>query len=107
MIAQENKVQVVDHPLAQHLLTRLRAYQTAPHQFRRYALALSDFLVYEAAQTDERCARLASKHRSDQLKGSCTERLCNASLPVLRAGLIMAEAAQKTACPPLASIMSA
>jgi len=50
MIALNNKVQVVDHPVVQHLLTKLRDYQTQSPDFRRYSITLSQYLVYEAAR---------------------------------------------------------
>jgi len=93
MIAQGNKVQIVDHPLAQHLLTRLRAYQTAPHQFRRYALELSDFLVYEAAR-QMNVRETGVETPVGPAKGAVLSDYVIIA-PVLRAGLIMAEAAQK------------
>jgi uracil phosphoribosyltransferase len=93
MIAQGSKVQVVDHPLAQHLLTRLRAHQTAPHQFRRYALEFSDFLVYEAAR-QMAVRKVAVETPVGPAEGAALSDYVILA-PVLRAGLIMAEAAQK------------
>jgi uracil phosphoribosyltransferase len=93
MIAQGSKVQVVDHPIAQHLLTRLRAQQTPPHQFRRYALALSDHLIYEATRLMN-VRQIEIETPVAPTKGVALSDYVILA-PVLRAGLIMAESAQK------------
>lgn len=93
MIAVDSKVQVIDHPVVQHLLTRLRDYQTAPHRFRRYAISLSEYLVYEASRAMV-SRPVAVETPVGPAKGTAlTDYVILA--PVLRAGLVMAEAAQK------------
>ena len=93
MIALGNKVQVVDHPVVQHLLTKLRDYQTQSPDFRRYSITLSQYLIYEASR-QMIVRELAVETPVGQAKGSAlTDYVILA--PVLRAGLVMAEAAQK------------
>lgn len=93
MIALQEQVQVVDHPVVQHLLTRLRDYHTAPHKFRRYSVALSEHLVYEACRTMN-CRDVNVETPVGPAKGhSMTDYVVLA--PVLRAGLVMSEAAQR------------
>ncbi len=93
MIALNSKVQVVDHPVVQHLLTKLRDYQTQSPDFRRYSITLSQYLVYEAAR-QMTVRELEVETPVGQAKGSSlTDYVILA--PVLRAGLVMAEAAQK------------
>lgn len=92
MIALDKQVQVVDHPLVQHLLTKIRDYQTAPHKFRRYAISLSEHLVYEACRA-MKTREVGVETPVGPAKGvSMTDYVILA--PVLRAGLVMAEAAQ-------------
>jgi len=93
MIAVDNKVQVIEHPVVQHLLTRLRDYQTAPHKFRRYSLSLSEYLVYEAARFIN-FREVGVETPVGPAKGQALSDYVILA-PVLRAGLIMAEAAQK------------
>ena len=93
MIALQEQVQVVDHPVVQHLLTRLRDYHTAPHKFRRYSIALSEHLVYEACRS-MKCRDVNVETPVGPAKGhSMTDYVVLA--PVLRAGLVMSEAAQR------------
>ncbi len=93
MIATDSKVNVVDHPVVQHLLTKLRDYQTAPHKFRRYSISLSEHLVYEAARAVG-CREVGVETPVGPAKGtSMTDYVILA--PVLRAGLVMSEAAQR------------
>lgn len=93
MIALEKQVQVVDHPVVQHLLTRLRDYQTQPSDFRRYSLSLSQYLFYEAArQMNVRDVEVETPVGNAEGR-SLTDYVIIA--PVLRAGLVLGEAAQK------------
>ncbi|MGN9911980.1 uracil phosphoribosyltransferase [Phytohabitans sp. LJ34] len=84
-------VLVVDHPLAQSRLTAMRDARTDSAAFRAALHELTTMLVYEAART------LAVEHYSIQTPVAPTEgtRLANPPLlvPVLRAGLGMADAA--------------
>ena len=84
MIALGNKVQVVDHPVVQHLLTKLRDYQTQSPDFRRYSITLSQYLIYEASR-QMIVRELAVETPVGQAKGSAlTDYVILA--PVLRAG---------------------
>lgn len=80
---------VVDHPLAQHLLTGLRDKSTQPETFRRLSWNLTKMLVLEATRG------IASEERSvvTPIK-TTTGRILSEGLavvPVLRAGLGMLE----------------
>ena len=84
-------VLVVDHPLAQTRLTALRDAGTDPASFRAALHELATMLVYEAART------FPVEHHPVTTPVAATEgtRLANPPLlvPVLRAGLGMADAA--------------
>jgi uracil phosphoribosyltransferase len=81
---------VVDHPLAQHLLTQLRDEQTSPPVFRTMAKRLTIALVLEAVrglpmvdvEVDTPLERAAGRVISPDL----------VAVPILRAGLGMLEA---------------
>jgi uracil phosphoribosyltransferase len=84
-------VLVVDHPLAQSRLTAMRDARTDSAAFRAALHELTTMLVYEAARS------LAIEHYPVQTPVAPTQgtRLANPPLlvPVLRAGLGMADAA--------------
>jgi uracil phosphoribosyltransferase len=81
---------VVDHPLAQHLLTQLRDVQTPPPVFRTIAKRLTLVIVLEAVrglptidlEVDTPLERAGGKRISPDL----------VAVPILRAGLGMLEA---------------
>ena len=82
---------VVDHPLAQHLLTVLRDKDTNPHRFRDYARTLATILIYEAT----RSVALMEITVETPLESSNENMMAQglAVVPVLRAGLSMLEPA--------------
>lgn len=84
-------VHVVDHPLAQHLLTGLRDKTTEPSQYRREAWTLSTLVILEATRS------LATKTATIEtpLESMSSPELAEALavVPVLRAGLSMLEPA--------------
>ncbi len=86
-------VKVVNHPLAQNVLTRLRDYQTPTTEFRQKSLQLSRFLVYEAA-TDLNIRRMGVESPIGPAEGIILSDYIILA-PVLRAGLIISEAAQE------------
>jgi uracil phosphoribosyltransferase len=92
MNSTKTKVQVCEHPLIQHLLTRIRDYQTPSGEFRRRAGQMSKFLVYEAMR------ELSSRDAGVETPvGPATGKVLTDYVilaPILRAGLILAEAAQ-------------
>ena len=84
-------VNVVDHPLAQHLLTGLRDRTTDPSRYRQLAWTLSTILILEATKglatrTKEIETPLEPFDGSELATGL-------AVVPVLRAGLSMLEPA--------------
>lgn len=85
-------VKVVNHPLAQNILTRLRDYQTPTSEFRQKALQLSKFLVYEAA-SDLSIRQTGVETPIGPSKGITLSDYVILA-PILRAGLIISEAAQ-------------
>jgi uracil phosphoribosyltransferase len=89
----KTNVQLVDHPLAQQALARLRDYNTPPHEFRQRARTLSQFLIYEAMR-DLTMKEAGVETPLGPAKGcALTDYVVIA--PILRAGLIIAEAAQE------------
>lgn len=84
---------VAGHPLVQNILTKLRDYQTPSSEFRRLAEQLSTFLVYESMR-DLTVREAGVETPIGPAKGVVLSDYVVLA-PVLRAGLILAEAAQK------------
>lgn len=82
-------VQVVDHPLAQHLLTGLRDKRTDPAHYRSLAHTLSTIIIIEATKS----LQLAISPIETPLESVDSPILAQslAVVPVLRAGLSMLE----------------
>ena len=90
---QTAKVTVIDHPLAAQMLTRLRDFNTPPNEFRKAARTLSQYLAYEAMR-DLAVKEAGVETPLGPAKGvALTDYVVIA--PILRAGLILAEAAQE------------
>lgn len=87
-----SNVKVCDHPLVQQYLTRLRDYQTPTLEFRRTAIQLSRALAYEAMQ-DLACRECDVETPVGPAKGTVISEYVVIA-PILRAGLVLAEAAQ-------------
>src|SRR5262249_7125163 len=86
-------VKVVRHPLAQELLTTLRNYETPSNEFRAQAFQLARYLVYEA-MAELRTRAVGVETPIGSAKGTAlTDYVIFA--PGLRAGLILAQAAQE------------
>ena len=83
-------VHVSTHPLIQHKLARLRAVETKPPEFRELVGAISRGLFLEAT----RDLRLAPVTITTPLTQTTCQQIadCVGLVPVLRAGLGMAEA---------------
>ena len=83
-------VHVSTHPLVRHQLARLRAADTKPPEFRRLVAEISRGLFFEAA----RDLRLAPVTVQTPVTDATCERVADrvGFVPVLRAGLGMAEA---------------
>ncbi len=97
----KTNVTVVDHPLAQQLLTRLRDYTTPTHEFRQKALLLSQFLAYEAMR-DLTAREAGVETPLGPGKGVVLPDYVVIA-PILRAGLVLAQAAQEI-MPPTARV---
>ncbi len=86
-------VTVCDHPIVQYYLTRLRDYQTPSCDFRRIANHMSRALVYEAMR--DLVTRAAGVETPlGPAKGVVLSDYVVIA-PILRAGLVLAEAAQE------------
>lgn len=96
-----SQVTVVDHPLAQQLLTRLRDYNTPTIEFRQKALLLSQFLAYEAMR-DLTMREAGVETPVGPGKGVVLPDYVVIA-PILRAGLVLAQAAQDI-MPPTARV---
>ena len=94
-------VQVCDHPLIQQCLTRLRDYQTPTAEFRRVAIQMGKCLAYEAMR-DLNFREAAVETPVGAAKGVALSDYVVIA-PILRAGLVLAEAAQEIV-PPTARI---
>lgn len=91
MITAE-RVKVASHPLVQQLLTKLRDYQTPATEFRVRALQISGHLLYEA-MSDLGTREIGVETPVGSAKGIVLSDYVIIA-PVLRAGLVLAEAAQ-------------
>jgi len=92
MSAIKTNVQVCDHPLIQQLFTRVRDYQTPSSEFRARARQMSHYLVYEAMRTLS-TRPVGVETPLGPAKGIVLSDYVILA-PVLRAGLILSEAAQ-------------
>ena len=93
MVAVDAKVKVVSHPLVQDLLTRLRDVQTSTGEFRQKSRQLSRFLIYEAMSVV--CSRpIGVETPLGSARGIVLSDYVILA-PVLRAGLVLSEAAQE------------
>jgi uracil phosphoribosyltransferase len=82
-------ITILDHPLAQHLLTQLRDRNTEPEAFRRYAKQLTTMLVLEATRKVP-TRKVSVETPLTTAQGiELSEKL--AVVPILRAGLGMLE----------------
>ena len=96
-----SNVHVCEHPIIQQYLTRLRDYQTPSADFRRIATQMSRALAYEAMRDlDTREANVETP--VGPAKGIVLSDYVVIA-PVLRAGLVLAEAAQEL-IPPTARV---
>lgn len=90
-------VTVCDHPIVRYYLTRLRDYQTPSGEFRRYAGMLSRALAYEAMRD------LSTRDTQVESPVGPAQGVVLSDYvviaPILRAGLILAEAAQELVPP--------
>jgi uracil phosphoribosyltransferase len=82
-------VHVIDHPLAQDKLTRLRSKKTIPADFRRLVMELAQILVLEAT----RDVKLKDVEVETPLAKTIGKKLAEAItlVPIMRAGLAMVE----------------
>ena len=96
-----SNVQVCDHPIIQHYLSRLREYQTTSAEFRRTAILLSRALCYEAMR--DLTARETQVETPVSMGRGVVLSDYVVIAPILRAGLAMAEAAQEL-IPPTARV---
>jgi|SRR5579862_1788305 len=82
-------LQVLDHPLASHLLARLRDKETPPERFRQHSKSITSLLVLQATTG----IRTKEAEVETPLKKTKVRLLAQplAVVPVLRAGLGMLE----------------
>lgn len=85
------RVQIVRHPVVQHKLTELRDQRTGPKRFRELLREITPLLLYEATRDLEVeevvVATPMGEARGHRLRGTI------GLVPILRAGLGMAEGA--------------
>lgn len=93
----KTNVQVCDHPIVQYYLTRLRDYQTPSSEFRRIAIQMSKALAYEALR-DLHAREAGVETPLGPAQGVVLNDYVVLA-PVLRAGLVLAEAAQELVPP--------
>jgi uracil phosphoribosyltransferase len=84
-------VTILDHPLARHLLSRLRDRHTSPENFRRHSRTLSTLLILEATRGVATAAAPIETPLEPGIFDVLGQGLAIA--PVLRAGLAMLESA--------------
>jgi uracil phosphoribosyltransferase len=83
-------VTVINHPLVQHNLTRLRDERTGPQEFRRVLSEVASLMIYEATRSFELNAKRVQTPLSRTTGFSLKREVV--LVPVLRAGLGMLDA---------------
>ncbi|MEY4387950.1 MAG: hypothetical protein RLY20_3233 [Verrucomicrobiota bacterium] len=83
-------VTVINHPLVQHNLTRLREHRTSPMEFRRVLSEMASLMIYEATRSFE-TERVSVQTPLAKASGESLKREV-LLVPVLRAGLGMLDA---------------
>src|SRR5258706_7769358 len=83
-------VTVIDHPLVQHNLTRLRDERTEPMEFRRVLSEVASLMIYEATRSFD-VNKVAVQTPLAKTTGRSLKRDV-VLVPVLRAGLGMLDA---------------
>ncbi|MEX0776436.1 MAG: uracil phosphoribosyltransferase [Phycisphaeraceae bacterium] len=83
------RVHVIDHPLVAHMLTEARDRKTRPDRFRRLLAQIGALLAYEVTR-DVQLDLVAIDTPMEKLR-ACRLRLPITVVPILRAGLGMAE----------------
>ncbi|WP_373652734.1 uracil phosphoribosyltransferase [Schlesneria sp. DSM 10557] len=83
------QVTEVDHPLVRHHLTRLRARETTPHEFRSLLRQLSSLLAYEATADLTAYPVSIQTPLTSMMGTQVTAKV--ALVPILRAGLGMVD----------------
>jgi len=83
-------VKLVDHPLVQHKLTKLRDKNTQPKEFRELLSEISSLMLYEVTR-DLPLKEVEVKTPLGKAKGKVLNNKDLAIVPILRAGLVMAE----------------
>ena len=78
---------VIEHPLVQHNLTRVRDARTQPQEFRRLLGEIASLMIYEATRS-LRVKTVSVRTPLEKTTGSTLEREI-VLVPVLRAGLGM------------------
>ena len=83
-------VTVINHPLVQHNLTRLRDERTEPMEFRRVLSEVASLMIYEATRSFE-VNKMSVQTPLAKTTGRSLKREV-VLVPVLRAGLGMLDA---------------
>ncbi len=83
-------VHVIDHPLIQHKLTMLRDKNTGPKEFRELLEEISSLMVYEITR-DLPLEEIEIETPLKRTKGKVLTNKEIGIVPILRAGLVMAE----------------
>lgn len=83
-------VNVVDHPLVQHKLTKLRDKNTQPKEFRELLSEISSLMLYEVTRNLP-LKDIEVETPLGVAKGKILDNKEIAIVPILRAGLVMAE----------------
>jgi uracil phosphoribosyltransferase len=83
-------VKLVDHPLVQHKLTKLRDKNTQPKEFRELLSEISSLMLYEVTR-DLPLKEVEVETPLGKAKGKVLNNKDLAIVPILRAGLVMAE----------------
>jgi uracil phosphoribosyltransferase len=83
-------VTVINHPLVQHNLTRLRDHRTGPQEFRRVLSEVASLMIYEATRSFD-LNRIRVRTPIEPTTGFQLKREV-VLVPVLRAGLGMLDA---------------
>lgn len=85
---------IINHPVVQHKLGQLRAVDTQKPEFRRYLHEISQFMAYELTR-NLKVSACAVQTPVDHMQAPCLAEDWPVIVPILRAGLGMAEGLER------------
>lgn len=85
---------IIDHPIVQHKLSQLRAIDTQKAEFRRYLNEITQLMAYEITR-NLKVSTCSVQTPVDHMQAPCLDEDWPVIVPILRAGLGMAEGLER------------